>query len=130
MIALWIWSFGAAFMLCIALLGWLVRQERLRQAFVREASDRVEVQVTARGGVRMLHDDRAGLEALGPVSTTRASHVEFDQRRQRWYVQSARTERILADDFLSRAEALAWEREYYSPSGKGWAEFTDERNEG
>jgi hypothetical protein len=30
---------------------------------------------------------------------------------------------MIRDDFNSRLGALAFEREYYSPDGKGWKEF-------
>jgi len=71
----------------------------------------------------MLHDDTARLETLGQVDVERASHVEFCNDMQKWYVQSAKTLEIL-DYFDDRQKALAWEREYYSPAGDGWSELT------
>lgn len=83
----------------------------------------MKILITANGGIEMLHDDIAELESLGRVETSRASHVEYDNERQQWYVQSAATMEIL--HFAStRTEALAWERDYYSPDGKGWRELT------
>jgi hypothetical protein len=87
----------------------------------------IKMQITKVGGVQMLHDDAVDLSVLGQVEVTRASHVEFDNAKQRWFVQSARTLEILRDDFLTREEALAWEKQHYSPGGKGWAELTEEK---
>ena len=82
----------------------------------------MQILVTKSGGVEMLHDDTAELESLGTVTTTRASHVEFCNERQQWYVQSAKTKKMLKY-FDTRQQALAWERDYYSPSGQGWQEL-------
>lgn len=87
----------------------------------------IRMQITKAGGIQMLHDDAVDLSTLGQVEVTRASHVEFDNGKQRWFVQSAKTLEILRDDFLTREEALAWEKLYYSPGGKGWAELTEEK---
>lgn len=73
----------------------------------------------------MLQDDAVDLREFGAVEMTRASHVEFDNQKQAWYVQSAKTLIILKDDFKTRADALTWEKNYYSPEGQGWAELTD-----
>lgn len=83
----------------------------------------VKLQITAQGGVRMLQDDAVDLRKLGKVIVTRASHVEFCNRTQKWYVQSARTKKYLYRA-QTRAQALAWEKRFYSPSGKGWRELT------
>lgn len=82
----------------------------------------MHILVTKDGGVQMLHDDTAEIETLGKVSVKRASHVEYDNERQQWYVQSAATLKIL-EYFNTRDEALSWEKEYYSPKGKGWEEI-------
>ncbi len=82
----------------------------------------MKILITKIGGIQMLHDDEAELEKLGKVETTRASHVEFCNERQKWYVLSAQTLRMLGY-FDTRKEALAWEKEYYSPSGEGWEEL-------
>ena len=91
----------------------------------------IDLQITAQGGVRMLHDDAVDLSQYGEISVSRASHVEFalglETGPQRgWYVQSAKTMKILAYGFQTRAEALAWEKYWYSPSGPGWTELTQE----
>lgn len=84
----------------------------------------ISLEITAQGGVRMLQDDAVDLRELGKVKVKRASHVEFSNKTQLWYVQSAKTKKMLKADFKTRAAALAWEKTYYSPSGKGWAELT------
>ena len=83
----------------------------------------MKILVTKSGGIQMLHDDIAALETLGKVDVSRASHVEYDNGRQEWYVQSAKTLQILGF-FTTREKALAWERDYYSPEGSGWCELT------
>lgn len=85
----------------------------------------LKMQITAQGGVQMLHDDAVDLTELGSVEMIRASHVEFDNEKQVWFVQSAKTMKILADGFKTRAEALTWEKNYYSPGGDGWSELTE-----
>ena len=84
----------------------------------------ISLQIDAQGGVAMLQDDAVDLRELGTVEVTRASNVEFDNAKQAWFVQSCKTLAILKDDFQTRAEALAWEKTYYSPSGAGWTELT------
>jgi len=85
-------------------------------------SKEIQLQITASGGVQMLHDDAVDLTQLGTVETTRASHVEFCNEKQMWFVQSAKTLEILRDDFVTRESALIWEKAYYSPGGAGWQE--------
>lgn len=70
----------------------------------------------------MLHDDVASLETLGKVEVSRASHVEYDNARQKWYVQSAKTMVVLGH-FDTREAALAWEKDFYSPGSSGWDEL-------
>lgn len=82
----------------------------------------MKILVTKEGGVQMLHDDVAALETLGKVEISRASHVEFDNEKQKWFVQSAKTMKVLGF-FDSRELALAWERDFYSPGGDGWQEL-------
>ena len=89
----------------------------------------INLQITTQGGIQMLQDDRVDLREFGRVDMSRASHVEFSNQKQKWFVQSARTLEILRDDFDSREEALAWEKEFYSPGGAGWNELTDDQKE-
>lgn len=83
----------------------------------------ISLEITAGGGVRMLHDDRVDLGEFGDVAVERASHVEFDNKSQKWYCQSAKTLKILRADFATREEALRWEKQWYSPGGQGWQEI-------
>ena len=82
----------------------------------------ITLQITAKGAIQMLHDDAIDLSQMGRIEVTRASHVEWDGLLG-WYVQSARTGEMLAVDFKTRAEALAWEKSHYSPGGAGWKEL-------
>ena len=96
----------------------------------------IQIEITASGGVQMLHDDAVNLGEFGEIEVRRASHVEYSDGHpapihgnrwpsaRGWFVQSAMTGDILKAGIPTRAEALAWEKEYYSPSGAGWAELT------
>ena len=83
----------------------------------------IQLEITASGGIRMLHDDAVDLRELGKVRVVRASHVEFDNKAGDWTVRSAKDRRLL-HRAQTRASALAWEKKFYSPSGKGWKELT------
>ena len=89
----------------------------------------IQIELTKEGGIRMLHSDEVDLDEFGEVQVERASHVEFSSGKGRcpgrgWYVQSAKTKEYLAAGFKTRQEALAWEKQHYSPTGAGWAELT------
>ncbi len=84
----------------------------------------ISLEITAQGGIRMLQDDAVDLSAFGPVEIARASHVEFDNERQDWFVQSAKTLEILARGFATRGAAIDWEKDHYAPGGAGWPELT------
>jgi O-methyltransferase involved in polyketide biosynthesis len=84
----------------------------------------MKVEITKNGEIRMLQSDALDLTSLGKPEIIRASHVEFDNAKSAWYVQSARTLLILAEGFKTRSEALDWEKTWYSPGGPGWEELT------
>lgn len=97
----------------------------------------ISMELTAQGAIAMIQDDAVDLRQFGEIEVTRASHVEFCAGPKEcgggyadggvargWFVQSAKTLRVLAAGLQTRAEALAWEKEFYSPSGRGWAELT------
>lgn len=84
----------------------------------------IKLQITSAGGIAMLHDDAIDLREFGKPEISRASHVEPDSSGL-WYVQSAKTGEIIKSGFDTRAEALAFEKEYYSPGGQGWAELNN-----
>ena len=90
-------------------------------------SKEINLEITATGGIQMLQDDTLDLCELGCVETKRASHVEFSNEKQCWFVQSAKTKEILKDGFKNRGDAIAWEKRYYSPDGEGWKELTQDK---
>ena len=74
----------------------------------------------------MLWNDKVNLAQFGPVEVKRASRIEFNNATGYWFVESAKTGKVLKADFLLREEALAWEKVYYSPGGKGWPELVED----
>lgn len=50
----------------------------------------IRLRITTDGRIQWLWDDSLALLELGPASVRRASYVEFDHRRQQWYVRLAR----------------------------------------
>ena len=86
----------------------------------------INIRIGASSSIAMLHNDAVDLSEFGTPTITRASHVEFDNKTQLWFVQSAKTGVVLKDDFTTRSEALEWESNYYSPSGAGWSELEGE----
>lgn len=84
----------------------------------------IDLEITTEGGVRMLHDDAFDLAEFGSPETFcvfRASHVEWEAGG--WYVDSAATGKRLKSGCATREEALAWEKNYYSPGSEGWPEI-------
>ncbi len=86
--------------------------------------EEIKLSIMPNGGVQMLWNDAVDVRQFGEVEVVRASHVEFNNATGFWYVQSAKTGKMLKEDFMSRDEALAWEKVYYSPDGEGWEELT------
>lgn len=86
----------------------------------------LKMQLTRSGGVQMLQDDAVDLTEFGSVEVTRASHVEFCNQDQAWFIASAKTGKRLASGFKTRAEAITWEKNHYAPGGAGWSELTEE----
>ncbi len=100
------------------------------------------IRIATDGTVGGLWSDEIDWSSLGRVSVDRASHVEFSGRRQLWYVRDRCARHALRavhqfvlrrplGDVLywsgSRREALAWECDYFSPGGPGWASFPTSR---
>jgi hypothetical protein len=75
--------------------------------------------------IRKLHDDLIDWGKFGKLKVRRASHVEFNNKTGFWFVKSAKTGKMIKDDFKTRELALAFEKEYYTPGGKGWKELTN-----
>ena len=86
--------------------------------------ERIELEIYG-DEIRMLYDGTLDLAKLGKQKISRASHVEFNNETGKWYVQSARTLKMIREDFDSRSKALAFEKEYYNPGGLGWDELTE-----
>lgn len=84
----------------------------------------IELEIGPDGSISMLHDDAVDIGQFGALDVTRASNVEFDWLHQEWYVESAATGKKLFWA-KTRAGALAWEKQHYSPSGDGWNELTE-----
>ena len=93
-----------------------------------------KLRITPDGCVRGLWTDEIDWPSIGRVSVRRASHIEFCDRRQMWYVRAGRPKsrvRRLLQVMLhrpfgevlrwarSRAEALKWELAHYEPGGAG-----------
>lgn len=93
------------------------------------------IRIAPDGRVRGLWTDEIDWPSLGKAAVERASHVEFCERRQLWYVRDVRARNALRvfleivlrrpfGDVLhwsgSRRDALAWEHDYFSPGGPGW----------
>jgi len=91
--------------------------------------------IAADGNVEGLWEDVVDWPSLGPIAVRRASHVEFCDRKQKWYVRAATpvgwlrrfVQRLLrrpCGEILhwatTRKQALAWEHAYYGPGGPGW----------
>ncbi len=58
------------------------------------------------GGPLPIHD-------MGPRTTKRVSHVEFDETKQRWCVWDAYHQKILAE-LTEYDEAIRWEVDYFN----------------
>lgn len=87
--------------------------------------NKIELEITPEGGIMMLADDAVDLRQFGMVEVERASDVEFNNGAQVWEVRSHKTGELIGGGFGTRAEALAFEKTWYSPSGKGWKELTE-----
>lgn len=61
---------------------------------------------------RCLYSELIDLKQIGPLQINRASHIEFNNEKQRWEVQNLKG-RVL---FFSRSYAvcLAWEQQHLS----------------
>ena len=91
--------------------------------------------------MRGLWTDDVVWQTIGRVAVRRASHVEFSTRRQLWYVRAGRARNALRRWLqavlrrpcgeivywsVSRADALAWEAQYFGVGGPGWADCSQE----
>lgn len=95
----------------------------------------IKLRITPDGCICGLWTDDVQFRDLGTLKVRRASHVEFDDRRQCWCVREVRpgtrlrrwlqwlfgrpTGRVL-HRAASRSGALAWEHEHFQPGGPEW----------
>lgn len=70
----------------------------------------LEVTITKDGEVQCLAPDDLDLRDVGSLHVRRASHVEFDNDRQRWLVTLPNGKEI--GEFATRGEAIRFEVEY------------------
>ncbi len=102
----------------------------------------IRLRITPEGRIRGLWTDAVNFTALGHTIVRRASHVEFDGRKQMWYVREAvpsrRLRRIVQKltgwalgEIIawapSRQAALALEHELFQPGGGRWRPCTHSR---
>ncbi len=95
----------------------------------------IRLRITPDGRVRGLWTDAVEFAVLGRSHVRRASHVEFDERVQRWIVREAvpsiqwrryvqlltgRPLGRLLHESPSRRDALLWEERHFGPGGAGW----------
>ena len=95
----------------------------------------IRLRITPDGRIRGLWTDAVNFTALGHTTVRRASHVEFDDARQIWYVRAAvpsgRLRRIaqmltrlpvgeLIASAPNRQVALAIEQKLFQPGGPKW----------
>ncbi len=100
----------------------------------------IRLRISPDGTVRALWSDELDWRALGSISVRRASHVEFCDRRQQWYVWVAKPEgwirrrlqwwlgRPFGEILFwagTRSDALAWERENHAPGRPRWRQGSD-----
>ena len=105
-----------------------------------EVEELAKLRITPDGLICGLWSDDIPLGDLGPVRVRRASHVEFNNRLQRWTVRPAANAglirrwlgKLLRRPFTraihsarSRAAALAWEHQNFQPGGPYWPALTD-----
>lgn len=64
------------------------------------------------GSIVALHDESLGLSELGHREHLRASHVEFDESRQVWYVEEVDTGSRVFEHRL-RSRCLSFERRHF-----------------
>ena len=95
----------------------------------------IKLHITLDGSVQALWTDDIRWVCLGSVHVRRASHVEFDDRRQCWCVREAMPNGVLRrwlqrlfgrptgrvlHRAASRSLALTWEHEHFQPGGPEW----------
>ena len=97
----------------------------------------IRLHITRDGRFRGLWTDAVDFTGLGGTDVRRASPVEFDRRKQQWYVREAIpcgwlrrwVQRLFRRPMgrvihfaPTRGAALEWERRYFEPGGRGMGE--------
>ncbi len=105
----------------------------------------IRLRIAPDGLVRGLWTDAVEFAALDHSHVRRASHVEFDERVQRWIVREAvpsirwrRYVQLLTGRPLgrilhqapSRRDALLWEERHFGPRGAGWPDAPEPAKSG
>ena len=94
-----------------------------------------KLRITHDGRICGLWSDDMRLREIGVLKVRRASHVEFDDRQQCWFVREAQPvshlrqwlQRLFGRPLgrvlhraANRSLALAWEHEHFQPGGPEW----------
>ena len=97
----------------------------------------IRLRITPDGRICGLWADDIVLTEFGECAVHRASHVEFDRRRQCWTVREAIPcgrfrrwiQRLLRCPMgrvvcrsVTRSAALEWEQRHFQPGSLGWSE--------
>ena len=95
----------------------------------------IKLRITPDGRICGLWSDDIRLSEIGALKVRRASHVEFDNRRQCWCVREAEPssavrqwlQRLLGCRMgrvfhraMTRTSSLAWEHRHFQPGEPGW----------
>jgi len=72
------------------------------------------VEIDINGNINTVYTDEIDLYGIGTITNVRrASHVNFDNCKQKWMVIDAETGSILHEN-KNREDAINWEIEYFS----------------
>jgi hypothetical protein len=100
----------------------------------------IKLRITTDGRISGLWTDTVQMQDIGLVHVRRASHVEFDDCRQCWFVREAQPKKRLTNLWYrllgqpvgrilhqsrTRKEALTWEHEHFAPGGPGWSALSN-----
>jgi len=98
----------------------------------------MKLRINSSGNIRSLWNDVIDWRSIGRLAVRRASYVEFCEPIQKWVVRAWRPrnrffrflQRLTGRPFGevlymadTRADALAWEQEYYGIGGPGWRDL-------
>lgn len=75
---------------------------------------RMDLIIDPDGTGHCLYSEILDLRSLGPIECRRASHIEFDQKSQRWQVLTPDRSKVLFS-WDSRKGCENWERSHLQP---------------